>query len=316
MYQVQQVDSFGAWSTLISDAFVKLRSEQISGGHFAASLGVNMLGGIGLMRISAKPHAVLRTEDLSASGDGDYYKVSYQLDGHGLLIQDGRETVLAPGDLAIYDTQRPYTLAFDKPASVVVALIPHEQFKLSRHQVAQMTAVALKSQHPLTGTVAPLLGHLGANLAIWDQFGGHSLAANTIDLLATALSGALGAGTETDSKEAQRQRITSYIDGHLADLDLAPATIAAAHFISVRSLHALFADQPLTVAAVIRHRRLESAAKLLADPLQSHLSIQSIGARVGLPDAAGFSRMFSREFGGTPGKYRQQCTGKQDTCTQ
>ncbi|KUM29958.1 hypothetical protein AQ436_10000 [Arthrobacter sp. EpRS66] len=304
MYQIQHVDSFTAWSRLISDAFVQLRSEQVTGGHFAASLGVNMLGDIGLMRIHARPHAVQRTMDLTNSGDGEFYKVSYQLDGYGLLIQDGRETVLSPGDLAIYDTQRPYTLAFDKPATVVVALIPHQQFKLSTQQVGQVTALALKGNHPLSGTVAPLMEHLGANLAQWDEYGGYPLARSTVDLLATALGGVLGTESAGDTKIRQREKITSYIDAHLGDADLGPAQIAAAHFISVRSLHALFEHQPHSVAALIRHRRLTEASRLLRDPLLSSLSVQAIGARVGISDAAGFSRMFSKEFGCTPGKYR------------
>ncbi|GAA1405082.1 hypothetical protein AUR04nite_07200 [Glutamicibacter uratoxydans] len=305
MYQVQQVDSFTAWASLISNAFVKLDCEQVSNGHFSASLGMNTLGDLSLMRISTKPHAVLRTEDLSSSGDGDYYKVSYQREGHGLLIQDGRETVLCPGDLAIYDTQRPYTLSFDKPASVVVALIPHSEFRLSNHQVGQLTAVALKAEHPLAGTVAPLLHHLGENLPTWDEFGGQTLAHNTVDLLATALGGALGGENQADAKAAQRERIARYIDAHLNDAQLDPARIAAAHFMSVRSLHALFAHEEHTIAALIRHRRLVRAAALLRDPLLADLPIQGIGARVGLADAAGFSRMFSREFGLTPGRYRQ-----------
>jgi len=304
MYQLQHVDSFAAWSRLISDAFVRLHSEQVSGGHFTATLGATMLGDIGLMRIQAKPHAVQRTENLTSSGDGDFYKVSYQLDGYGLLIQDGRETLLAPGDLAIYDTQRPYTLAFEKPASVMVALIPHDQFRLSQQQVSQLTAVSLKQSHPLSGTVAPLLRHLGSNLPAWDEFGGYQLARNTVDLLATALDGAMGGECHADAKSRQREMVNSYIEAHLDDVELGPARIAAAHFMSVRSLHALFEKEPFSVAALIRHRRLAKAARMLRDPLLADLPVQAIGARVGLADAAGFSRMFSKEFGATPGKYR------------
>lgn len=62
--------------------------------------------------------------------------------------------------------------------------------------------------------------------------------------------------------------------------------------------------EPFSVAALIRHRRLAKAARMLRDPLLADLPVQAIGARVGLADAAGFSRMFSKEFGATPGKYR------------
>lgn len=74
----------------------------------------------------------------------------------------------------------------------------------------------------------------------------------------------------------------------------------------MRSLHALFEHEPRTVAALIRHRRLQQARTLLRDPLLGQVSVQRIGAKVGIPDAAGFSRMFSREFGLTPGRFRQQ----------
>jgi len=304
VYQVQHVDSFTAWSRIISDAFVQLRSEQISTGHFTASLAVNMLGDIGLMRIHARPHAVQRTVDLTNTGDGEFYKVSYQLEGHGLLIQDGRETVLAPGDLAIYDTQRPYTLEFEKPATVVVALIPHHEFRLSNHQVGQVTALSLEASHPLSGTVAPLLRHLGSNLSQWDEFGGYPLARNTIDLLATALGGVLGNGNATDSRDFLREKIAHYIADHLDEATLGPAQIADAHFISVRSLHALFENQPHSVAALIRNQRMSEASRLLRDPMMAECSVQAIGARVGVCDAAGFSRMFSKHFGSSPGKYR------------
>ncbi|MGP9650253.1 AraC family transcriptional regulator [Arthrobacter sp. MYb229] len=304
MYQIQHVDSFSAWSRLISDAFVQLRSEQVTAGHFSASLGVNMLGNIGLMRVNSKAHTVLRTEDLTSTGDGEFYKVSYQLAGHGLLIQDGRETVLAPGDLAIYDTQRPYTLSFDQAASLMVVLIPHHQFRLSRHQVGEITATRMEAGHPLTGTVTPLLRHLGENLAQWDRYGGAGLARNTVDLLATSLGGVLSHAHAVDPRIAQRERIIEFIEQRLDAPELTPAFIAEAHFISVRTLHALFAEEPRSVAALIRHYRMKYAAELLSDPLLAQVSVQSVGTRVGIVDAPGFTRAFAREYGLTPGKFR------------
>lgn len=309
MYQLQHVDSFSAWSRLISDAFVQLQSEQVSAGHFTASLGVNMLGDIGLMRVNAKAHTVLRTQDLSSSGDGEFYKVSYQVSGHGLLIQDGRETVLAPGDLAIYDTQRPYTLSFDKPSAVMVVLVPHQQFKLSRHQVSEITAVRMEAGHPLTGTVTPLLQHLGEHLATWDRCGGAALARNTVDLLATAMGGVLSRDHSVDTRDSQRQRIIEFITAHLDSPELSPAYIAQSFFISVRSLHSLFEHEPRSVAALIRHQRMQHAAELLGDRLLAQVPISAIGARVGIPDAPGFTRTFAREFGATPGRFRLASLG-------
>lgn len=305
MYQRQLVDSFTTWAQLVSDAFVPLQSEPVRSGRFSASLDVNMLGQIGIMKVHTQPHAVLRTAELAAAGDGRYFKVSLQLDGHGLLIQDGREVVLAPGELAIYDTQRPYTLSFDKQATTLVVLIPHEKFRLTGSQVNQITAMRLDSQHPLTGTVTPLLQHLGSHLESWDRHGGATLARNVADLLATALGGALGAGLEVDRRQAQRARIIQFLRHHLADPALNPRSIAEAHFMSVRSLHALFADHGESVAAMLRRLRMDAAAELLLDPTLAGVSIQAIATRVGMPDSAGFARAFGAHHHLSPSRYRQ-----------
>lgn len=309
MYQFQHVDSHTAWSDLVSQSFVPLRSEAVSSGRFRASLATNMLGGIGMMRISAKPHAVQRTEPLAAAGDGKYFKVSLQLTGHGLLVQDGRQVLLAPGELAIYDTQRPYSLAFEREATTMVVMIPHEQFRLPQEQVHQITAVKLDGRHPLAGTVTPLLHHLGEHLDQWDEHGGAPLARNASDLLATALGGVLTPASPAGGKQRQRQRIQEYIRTRLADPALCPGSIAAAHYLSVRSLHALFAAEPRPVGALIRHQRMELAAELLTDPMLAQVPIQAIGARVGLPDAAGFARAFAAHHGVSPSRYRQQLAG-------
>jgi len=305
MYQLQHVDSFTAWSQLVSNAFVPLQSEPVRQGRFSASMGANMLGDIGLMRISAKPHAVVRTDGLAAAGDGRYFKVSLQMSGHGLLVQDGREVVLAPGELAIYDTQRPYSLAFDREATTLVVMVPHAQFRLSREQVNQITAVRLDRHHPLAGTVTPLLEHLGNHLEQWDAHGGAALARNAADLLATALGGALAPSVTADTRQAQLARIRDYMRRQLADPALTPRSIAQAHFISVRTLHSLFADQPQGVAAMLRQWRMEEAASLLGDPVMAQVAIQVIGNRVGIPDSASFARAFSAHFGISPTKFRQ-----------
>ena len=49
----------------------------------------------------------------------------------------------------------------------------------------------------------------------------------------------------------------AFVEQHLGDADLTPAAVAAAHHVSLRQLHRLFETQETTVAAWIRHRRLE-----------------------------------------------------------
>ena len=63
--------------------------------------------------IRVSQHSVVRTPELVARSAGDFYKLSLQLRGSTLLLQDGKEALLLPGDMALYDTTRPYTLVSD-----------------------------------------------------------------------------------------------------------------------------------------------------------------------------------------------------------
>jgi AraC-like DNA-binding protein len=114
-----------------------------------------------------------------------------------------------------------------------------------------------------------------------------------IELISVALEAQLGDARPAPD-EALRDRILGHIEARLSDRDLAPAKIAAAHHISVRRLHKLFNDQPLTVAALIRQRRLE---RCRADLARSDRTVAAVAARWGFADPAHFSRLFKATYG-------------------
>lgn len=74
-------------------------------------------------------------------------------------------------------------------------------------------------------------------------------------------------------------RITWYARRHLADPDLTPARIAAAHNISLRHLYKLFAKHHVSFEQWLIGERLESARRDLAAPANRHRSIAAIAAR-------------------------------------
>lgn len=96
------------------------------------------------------------------------------------------------------------------------------------------------------------------------------------------------------SDEALRSRVVGFIEARLSDRDLTPAKVAAAHHMSVRRLHKLFEDQPLTVAALIRRRRLEQCRAELAG---TDRTVAAVAARWGFADPAHFSRLFKATYG-------------------
>jgi AraC-like DNA-binding protein len=102
--------------------------------------------------------------------------------------------------------------------------------------------------------------------------------------------------------------VRAFIEARLPAPDLSPATVAAAHHISVRYLHRLFDDETHSVAGWIRQRRLERCRANLLDPSLAGRSVAGIAARWGFTNAAHFSRLFRDAYGLPPGEYRQANT--------
>jgi AraC-like DNA-binding protein len=134
------------------------------------------------------------------------------------------------------------------------------------------------------------------------------LAGVTLDLLGAMLARA-ARSEGTLAPETQhavlRARVSEFIHRHLGDPDLTPASIAAAHQVSVRYLHRLYQGQGATIADGIRRRRLERIHRDLADPRLQARSISSIAARWGFLEPTQFSRAFRTMYRITPRDHRR-----------
>ena len=299
-------DSFSQWRTLVSQSFVPLEVRSASR-SFHGTLRSRVLDELSIVEVTAIGHQVIRTPSLIAASTRQYFKLNLQLTGTGLLVQDNREATLRPGDLAVYDTNRPYTLEFEKDFRTLVLMFPHDVLDLPADSVGQLTAVRLPGDAGLGRLISPFMVQLAENLDVLSGASGHRLAYNAVDLIATMFESELNlrrdpvAGAHGDLLG----RIRSYVDAHLGDPELCPASIASVHFISTRHLHNVFHEADSTVASWIRTRRLEHCRRDLRDPILGDRSVGTIAARWGFVDAAHFSRIFRTAFGETPSTYRR-----------
>ncbi|KJL47075.1 Transcriptional activator NphR [Microbacterium hydrocarbonoxydans] len=289
----------------VSESFVPLQVSSNGPDHFRGMIRGASVDEVHVTDVRATSHVVERTPELIARGDRSYFKLSLMLAGTGMLIQDDREAVLRPGDLAVYDTDRPYSLVFDDEFRTMVVMFPKHLISLPSEMIGQLTAVRISGQEGLGSMVAPYLTQLAGNL---DQLAGTTgarLAHSALDLVSTVFTRELGLDeVSTDPHRALVQRIRSYIDRNLASADLGPASIASAHYISTRHLHGLFQEQGVTVSTWIRTRRLEQCRRDLLDPMLADRPVAAIAARWGFVDAAHFSRAFKTTFGISPSEYR------------
>lgn len=256
--------------------------------------------------ISASPHLVERTPSTIADGGSGYYKLSLMLRGTGHLVQDGRELVIREGNLAVYDTSRPYTLEFGEEFQTLIVMFPKERLDLPVALTEQLTAVSLSDAHDtLAPVVSSYLSQFPAHLTPLPERLRAKLAHTGIDLLSTLFADVLDTMPEhRDPHRMLLQKISGYIDEHLASPDLTPGHIAAAHYISKRHLHVLFSGAETTVSSWIRERRLERSRTELRDPALRDRTVAAIATRCGFADAAHFSRVFKAAHGVSPREYR------------
>ncbi|MEV4991020.1 helix-turn-helix domain-containing protein [Pseudarthrobacter sp. LMD1-1-1.1] len=297
--------SFDHWKHLVAESFVPLTARTADVEGFQGRMRSRVLDRMSIVEVTATSHEVHRTPALIAQAHERYFKLNLQLEGTGLLIQDNREAVLQPGDLAIYDTNRPYTLAFEDSTRIMVLMFPCDALSLPVDYVGQLAAVRMGSGG-LSGIVGQFIRELSANLDVLNGPSGSRLATNALDLVSTMLHAEMDITPDRMKPQALLAvSVREYIEANLADPLLSPASIAAAHFISTRHLHNVFHESGTTVASWIRTQRLEGARRDLRDPLHAGQSVGTVAARWGFLDAAHFSRTFRDAFGVSPSQWRR-----------
>ncbi|MBN9613908.1 MAG: helix-turn-helix domain-containing protein [Actinobacteria bacterium] len=302
-----QADNVSAFRNLVSDSFVPLQISTEGGGSFAARITSADADSVVFTEVAAKPHLVERTPETIADGGSGYYKVSLLLAGTSILVQDGKELVMRPGDLSIYDTSRPYSLLFGEEFRNLIMMFPKDRLDLPIPFTEQLTAVSLGQQHDgLAPVITAFLSQFPAQLTHLTDRVRTKLAHTSLDLMGTLLSSILDADPiQRDPHQVLLQKIYSYIDLNLASPELSPGSIAAAHYISTRHLHALFRQADTTVSTWIRERRLERCRTDLLDPVLADRTVSAIAARWGFADAAHFSRVFRSAYGISPSELRR-----------
>ncbi|WP_445626112.1 AraC-like ligand-binding domain-containing protein [Leifsonia shinshuensis] len=296
---------FNAFRNSVSKSFVPLQVTSDRPEPFWGRIRSAQADEIHVSEVSATQHVVERTPELIARADRHYFKLSMLLSGTGLLIQDGREALLHPGDLAVYDTHQPYSLVFEDDFRTMVVMFPKHLLGLPTDLVSQLTAVRFDGGSGISGMIVPFLRQLVGNLEELSGTAGGRLAHSALDLVSTLFAQELDLTTDpADTHRALMRRIQAYIESNLGSADLGPNEIAAVHFISTRHLQGLFQEHGTTVSSWIRSRRLERCRRDLVDPLHAALSVAAIASKWGFADAAHFSRVFKATYGRSPSDLR------------
>ena len=114
-----------------------------------------------------------------------------------------------------------------------------------------------------------------------------------------------GADQGRDSlRSAQLAAVMRYVDLHLTDHELSPASAAAAVGVSVRQLHRLFEPSGSSFARYVLRKRLLRCRDTIAGATGTGRSVVDIALGWGFNSMATFYRAFASEFGGAPAVLR------------
>jgi AraC-like DNA-binding protein len=289
---------------------MECRAENRAG--YWAQFRASGLGPMQVVVMDVMPITVRRTRKLISQVDPDLLKILLVCSGSSVVEQEGKQARLSPAEFALYDTRRPYLVncgvGDERPTRLMTFMFPPTVLPLSRNRIGGLAAVRIPATTGLGDLTSRFLLELANNIDHYTPAEAARLSTAAMEVLATRLAREADAGewsTPESRRHALLTTVQAFVLQHLGDPALSPATVAAAHHISLRSLHQLFQDEGLTVAGWIRQRRLERCRRDLADPALADRPVAAIAARWAFPNAADFSRMFRAVHGMPPTEYRR-----------
>ena len=307
--ELPAAERYDAWRAVVCDTLGPLDFRMDVDAPLRGEIEAGVVGPLRIGRVqTTTPHSVHRTPGLVRRDSPPLYRVVLVMAGSAIVRQDGRESRVGTGEIALYDFTRPYELAYDAAVELAVFSIPHDSLGLPVASVAPVTALPITAEGGTGALVAPLLGRVARDHDTYAPASAARLSTVVTELVTAAVAERVeqtGLLLPDTHERALLHRIHAFIEAHLGEVDLDPGVVAAAHHVSLRQLHRLFENEAMTVAAWIRHRRLERCRADLADPARRGQPVSALAARWGLADAAHFSRLFRRAYGMSPADFRR-----------
>lgn len=297
------------WVDLICSTYVQLECEPGADGRFTGSIAHQRLPGLELTTIRSSSQRVCRTPRAISASSDRYVLVSVQIRGQGRISQDGRQAILAPGDFAIYDSTRPYTLDFGEDFEERVLKVRADALGTLVRGIEALTAARVSGRAGAGRLLIDMVRSLQSEADVLPAPAAAAVSTGVLNLLAAGLQTlpACRQGVERSALEAYHlARIKGFIDQNLGDSSLSIEKVAARLEMSTGHLHRLFKAEAASPSQYLWSRRLERCGRDLVAPQLARVPVSEIAFRWGFNDAAHFSRAFRERYGCAPREWRRQ----------
>ncbi len=274
-------------------------------GHVHARMGLWSLGAANIFTTRASGIRLVRTPRQAKQDAMPVVALSVQQLAAGRHEQLARQEIVVPGELMAVDLSVPYDFSWSGNGAAGCIQIPIDELALPVDVIHR--AVGRVRTSPLYRLVGHHVAHLVADAdRLSADPAAPALGAASIELARALLVSA--ARVDRRSREVLADtlltRVRAYVRQHLTDPDLRPATIAAAHNVSLRHLYKVCAHAGLSLEQWIITERLRGAREELRRPESRQRPIAVIARDWGFRDPTHFARRFRSVYGMTPREWR------------
>jgi AraC-like DNA-binding protein len=270
-------------------------------GDVHARMGLWQLGGANIFTTRASGIRLLRTPKQAKQDAMPVVALSVQQQANGRHAQLARQEIVAPGELMAVDLSAPYDFSWSGNGAAGCIQIPIDLLGLRVDVIRR--AVGNVRESPLYRLVAQHVAHVVADpdrLSV--DAAAPALGTASIELARALLVSAAHVDSREVLADTLLTRVRAYVRQHLTDPDLRPATIAAAHNVSLRHLYKVCAQADLSLEQWIIGERLQGAREELLRPGQR--SIAAVARSWGFRDPTHFTRRFRAVYGMAPSEWR------------
>jgi AraC-like DNA-binding protein len=290
-------DRVAYWVDGLSGAIAHVECEPRRDEPFFGKIRAGEAGEIRGATYSSVAQIVTRSPRKIARRPVDTFTLGIQLAGHGFGSQDGRDVVLRPGDLVLYDMRRPFQLAFESRFERTTLTFPRPALQRRLGGAEHFAGRRIDGTTGVAGLLVPFVRELPGHLDTVPVTVRERVADNLLDLIATALLSDIGQAPVSAGMTLVRAKL--WIETHLCEA-LSAERIAGECGLSVRHLNRLFEREGTSLMRYVWDRRLTRCHRDVSDPAMRGRRVGEIAFAAGFNDLSHFSRAYRARYGSTP----------------
>lgn len=292
------------WEQYNASILVGLKCSSYADGGLAASQSNLELGAMSLALVRGNQHVVERDCSMIRSVPKESVFVSLVQESRSFFYQGEGCTLLEPGEMIIYRTDKPYLFGFSGAMRQFIFDIPQDLFGercLGRLDGPLKVGAETRLQRLLTRTLCERTQGFFQRPANREA---EHFEDDALELLSSIIAGSTGEHRVSAQGASYLLAAKRLIAEQLGDPALSCERVAQGIGISVRHLTRLFAQEGGSPSRYIAERRLELAHRLLSSPQANGLDISEVAYRHGYSSQAHFARSFKARYGRTPSEVR------------